>query len=283
MNKQLLALYGLKWNPFSPELPTEALRLTPAVENFAWRIEHALVREGGFALISGDVGTGKSVALRLIAERLAPVPDLTVAALTHPSANLADFYRELGDLFAVELRPHNRWMGFKALRTRWIAHLESTRLRPVLLIDEAQQVAPLVLSELRLLASAHFDSRSLLSVVLAGDQRLNELLRRDELLPLGSRIRARLSLEYASREDLLACLKHLLASAGAPALMTPELMHTVCDHAMGNYRALTTMAAELLAAAAQRELVQLDEKLYLAVFTPPGQSAGTRRTRLTSA
>jgi general secretion pathway protein A len=154
----------------------------------------------------------------------------------------------------------------------------------VLLIDEAQQVAPLVLSELRLLASAHFDSRSLLSVVLAGDQRLNELLRRDELLPLGSRIRARLSLEYASREELLACLKHLLASAGAPALMTPELMHTVCDHAMGNYRALTTMAAELLAAAAaQRELVQLDEKLYLAVFTPPGQSAGTRRTRLTSA
>ena len=236
MNKQLLALYGLKWNPFSPELPTEALRLTPGVENFAWRIEHALVREGGFALISGEVGTGKSVALRLIAERLAPVPDLTVAALTHPSANLADFYRELGELFAVELRPHNRWMGFKALRSRWLAHLESTRLRPVLLIDEAQQVAPLVLSELRLLASAHFDSRSLLSVVLAGDQRLNELLRREELLPLGSRIRARLTLEYASREELLACLKHLLASAGAPALMTPELMHTVCDHAMGNYR-----------------------------------------------
>ena len=116
MNKQLLALYGLQWTPFSPEPPPEALRLTPAVENFAWRIEHALVREGGFALISGDVGTGKSVALRLIAERLAPVPDLTVAALTHPSANLADFYRELGDLFAVELRPHNRWLNEAASR-----------------------------------------------------------------------------------------------------------------------------------------------------------------------
>lgn len=283
MNKQLLALYGLKWNPFSPELPTEALRLSPAVENFAWRIEHALVREGGFALISGEVGTGKSVALRLLAERLAPVPDLTVAALTHPSANLADFYRELGDLFAVELRPHNRWMGFKALRGRWLAHLESTRLRPVLLIDEAQQVSPLVLSELRLLASAHFDSRSLLSVVLAGDQRLNELLRREELLPLGSRIRARLSLEYASREDLHACLEHLLASAGNRSLMTPELMRMLCDHAMGNYRALTTMAAELLAVAAQRELAQLDEKLYLEVFAPPGQSAGKRRTRLANA
>ncbi len=125
MNKKLLALYGLKWNPFSPELPTEALRATAVIENFGWRIENGLVREGGFALITGDAGTGKSVALRILAARLAPLPDLTVAALAHPSANLADFYRELGDLFSVELRPHNRWMGFKALRTRWQAHLDA--------------------------------------------------------------------------------------------------------------------------------------------------------------
>lgn len=283
MNKQLLALYGLKWNPFSPELPIEAVHPSMAVENFAWRIEHALVREGGFALISGDVGTGKSVALRLIAERLALLPDLTVAALSRPSANLADFYRELGELFAVELKPHNRWMGFKNLRTRWLEHLDHTRLRPVLLIDEAQQVHPSVLSELRLLASAQFDSRVLLTVVLAGDRRLNELLRRDELLPLGSRIRARLNLEYASREELLACLKHLIVSAGNPALMTNELMRTLCDHAMGNYRALTTMAAELLAVAMQRELTQLDEKLYLDVFAMPGQNKSKRSDRTASA
>lgn len=283
MNKKLLALYGLKWNPFSPELPTEALRLTPAVENFAWRIEHSLVREGGFALLTGGVGTGKSVALRLIAERLAPLPDLTVAALAHPSANLADFYRELGDLFAVELKPHNRWMGFKALRNRWLAHLDSTLLRPVLLIDEAQQVSPTVLSELRLLASAYFDSRVLLTVVLAGDQRFTELLRNEELLPLGSRIRARLNLEYASREDLLECLQHLTRSAGNPTLMTAELLRTLCDHAMGNYRVLTTMAAELLAVAAQRELTQIDEKLYLEVFAPPGPATTQRRERLARA
>ena len=56
MNKTLLALYGLKFNPFSPELPTEALHITAAVEQFCWRIEHALIREGGFALIQGDPG-----------------------------------------------------------------------------------------------------------------------------------------------------------------------------------------------------------------------------------
>jgi len=275
MNKKLLALYGLKWNPFSPELPTEALHVTPAIDSFCWRIEQTLVREGGFALVTGDPGTGKSVVLRLLAERLARQHDLTVGAMTHPSSNLADFYREMGDLFGVELKPHNRWCGFKALRERWLAHLESTLLRPVLLIDEAQEMQPSVLNELRLLSSMQFDSRTLLTVILAGDGRLTNKLRRDELLPLGSRIRTRLTMEYAGREELMACLKHLLATAGNASLMTQELMNTLCDHAVGNYRVLTSMAAELLARAAQHEITQLDEKLYLQVFaaTPARQSA----------
>jgi type II secretory pathway predicted ATPase ExeA len=276
MNKILLALYGLKFNPFSPELPTAALHVTPAVEQFCWRIEHALIREGGFALIQGDPGTGKSAVLRLLDERLSKLPELSVGAISHPSSNLADFYREMGDLFAVELRPHNRWGGFKALRERWLAHLEATLLRPVMLIDEAQEMHPKVLNELRLLTSMHFDSRTLLSVILAGDVRLAAKLRREELLPLGSRIRSRLNMEYASREALLECLKHLQNSAGNASLMTPELMSTLAEHALGNYRVLTTMAAELLATAAQQERPQLDAQLYLEVF---GTAAPTARKR----
>lgn len=277
MNKKLLALYGLKWNPFSPELPTEALLVTDPIEHFAWRIEHVHVREGGFALISGDPGTGKSAALRVLAARLEQLPDLVVAALTHPSANLADFYRELGDLFAVELRPHNRWMGFKALRNRWLAHLDATRMRPVLLIDEAQEIAPSVLCELRLLSSSQFDSRTLLSVILAGDQRLAELLRREDLLPLGSRIRVRLALEHASREDLNACLHHLTRSAGNPSLFSPQLAQALTEHAMGNYRVLTNLAAELLAHAARNELTELDEKLFFEVFQTERPARKPRR------
>ena len=280
MTKKLLALYGLKWNPFAAEVPLEALLTTPKVETFCWRIEQSHVREGGFALITGDPGTGKSVVLRLLAERLARLRDLTVGALTHPQSRVADFYRELGDLFGVALNPHNRWQGFKTLRERWLAHLEGTLLRPVLLIDEAQEMSPVVLSELRLLASAQFDSRALLSVVLAGDGRLADLLRRDELRPLGSRIRIRLNLEYASRDELRACLEHLLDAAGHPTLMTAELMATLCEHALGNYRVLTTMAGDLLAVAAQRELAQLDEKLYLDVFAPPRSAAPAKARRL---
>ena len=278
MSQKLLALYGLKFNPFSPELPLDAIYVPPKVESFCWRIENAQIGEGGFAMIHGEPGSGKSVTLRLLAERLARIAEITVGTINHPQSNLADFYREMGDVFSVPLRPHNRWGGFKVLRERWIAHLESTRRRACLLIDEAQEMRAAVLCELRLLDSARFDSQPLLCVVLAGDARLIEKLRRDELLPLGSRIRTRLTLEHASRDELAACLTHLLGIAGNASLMTPQLQQTLCDHAAGNYRVLTTMAAELLAVAAQRDLAKLDEKLYLDVFAPPDSSAARRKT-----
>ena len=279
MNKKLLSLYGLKWNPFSPELPSEALRIVPKVQSFCWRIEQGLVREGGFALITGDPGTGKSVVLRILAERLEALREVVVGALAHPQSNVADFYREMGELFGVQLKPHNRWGGFKALRERWIAHIDSTLVRPVLLIDEAQEMSPQVLSELRILASTRFDSRSILSVVLAGDARLTERLRREELLPLGSRIRTRLVMDYVGRDELRDCLEHLLETAGNKKLMTPELVDTLCDHAVGNYRVLTTLASELLTAAAERECTQLDEKLYLELFAPPESERSRRKPR----
>jgi type II secretory pathway predicted ATPase ExeA len=263
--KKLLALWGLKWNPFAPELPGEALLVTPRIESFAWRVEQ-LVQEGGFALIAGASGTGKSVALRLVAQRLAALRDVTVGALERPQSKTADFYRELGDLFAVQLSPSNRWGGFRALRERWKAHVASTRLKPVLLVDEAQAMTPEVLSELRLLSSADFDATALLTVVLSGDGRLLERLRHEDLLPLGTRIRTRLQLEAASREELSQLLTHALARAGNASLMTAELRDTLVDHCAGNYRLLMTLSGELLAHGLAHEVQQLDEKFYLEVF-----------------
>ena len=205
-----------------------------------------------------------------------------MGVLTHPQSHLADFYRELGDIFGVTLQPHNRWHGFKTLRQRWLTHLEQTRLRPILLIDEAQELHPTVLSELRVLSSTDFDSRLLLSTVLAGDRRLTEKLRRDDLLPLGSRIRIRLNIDYATTEELLAGLKHLLVTAGNAQLMTPQLMQTLCEHALGNFRVLTTMAGELLEAAAQRQAPSLDEKLYLELFATPSPAKRTAAARTSS-
>jgi type II secretory pathway predicted ATPase ExeA len=268
MNQKLLSVLGLKWNPFSHEVPTEALLLTPKIEHFCWRT-HNLTREGGFALVTGDPGLGKSVALRLLVDRLSAQQDLSVGILTRPQSGIPDFYRELGDLFGVQLSPHNRWAGARVLRERWQSHIEAALLRPVLLVDEAQEMKPPVLNELRLLSTADLDSRSLLTVVLGGDHRLTEKFRAEELLPLGSRMRVRLVLHPASPQELAETMRHALAQAGNPRLMTPELTTTLCEHAAGNHRVLMTMANELLDAAMQRDARQLDEKLYLDVFAVP--------------
>jgi type II secretory pathway predicted ATPase ExeA len=284
MNKKLLALYGLKWNPFSPDVPTEALLVTPRVESFCWRTEN-LAREGGFSLITGEPGAGKSVALRILVERLSGLREVRVGILSRPQAGLADFYRELGDLFGVQLQPHNRWAGSKMLRERWQAHIDAALFRPVLVIDEAQEMKPPELNELRFLCSSRLDSHMLLTAVLAGDARLLGKLNTEDLLPLGSRMRVKLPLERATPDELHECLRNALAKAGAPKLMTAELMATLCEHATGNYRAMMTMAGELLLAGAQREAKQLDEKLYLELYAvpPPAEpvkiaaAAGRRR------
>jgi general secretion pathway protein A len=264
-SKKLLALYGLKWNPFSPELPSDGLVVTAKIEHFAWRVEQ-LVQEGGFALVTGEPGTGKSVALRIIAGRLQALRDVMVGVIERPQSKTADFYRELGDIFAVKLAPHNRWGGFKALRERWKAHVASSRIRPVLLIDEAQEMSPDVLGELRILSSADFDATSLLTVVLSGDGRLLELLRQEDLVPLGTRIRTRLVTEAASRDEFLELLRHALSKAGNATLMTAELMEALVDHSSGNYRLLMNMGGELLAYGMANEVAQLDEQCYLELY-----------------
>jgi type II secretory pathway predicted ATPase ExeA len=265
VSTKLQSLYGLKFNPFRPDVPVEVFHTPPAVDAFLRRIELGLA-DGGYVMITGDPGTGKSVALRLLAKRLSALRDVTVGTIEHPQSRTGDFYRELGDLFGVQLHAHNRWAGFKALRQRWSEHIAASLIRPVLILDEAQEVMAPVLTELRMLASKDLDTRQLLCVVLAGDSRLVERFRSPELLPLGSRIRRRLVLEYASREELLACLDHLLDVAGGASLLTTELKSTLADHAAGNYRILMNLADELLSVAADRDLPRLDEKLYLEVF-----------------
>ena len=275
MNKKLLSLYSLKFNPFSPEVPTSALWSTPSIQSFCWRIEQQ-IGEGGFALAIGDPGTGKSAALRILVERLGNLGDVIVGVLTRPQAAVADFYRELGHLFSVPLAPHNRWASAKVLREKWLHHIENSLYRPLLLIDEAQQMSSSALTELRLLSSAELDSRSILTTVLAGDNRLAGRLQEAELLPIASRIRARLRTEALDPSQLLQCLNHLLKMAGNPKLMSLSLLQTLCEHAAGNLRLLMNMANDLLAAALEQEREQIDEKLFFEVFSMDPKPAPKR-------
>ena len=84
-SKKLLAQWGLKWNPFSPELPSDGLLSTAKIDHFAWRVEQ-LVQEGGFALVTGESGTGKSVAVRWSAQRLSALRDVVVGVIERPQS-----------------------------------------------------------------------------------------------------------------------------------------------------------------------------------------------------
>jgi type II secretory pathway predicted ATPase ExeA len=267
-SSKMMALYGLKWNPFLPSVPAEGAFPSPRIDSFARRCEMYL-RDGGFAMLTGAPGVGKSITLRLLHDRLARMRDVLVRAISHPQSRAADFYRELGDLFGVALSPHNRWGGFKAVREKWQAHIDATLIRPVLVIDEAQEMQASVLNELRLLASRDYDSHALLFVVLAGDGRLIEKLRTEDLLPLRSRIRTHLDLEVAPPAELADCLRHVVAAAGNAQLLTPSLVTALSEHAAGSYRTLMSMAADLLAVGAERDARQLDEKLFFEVFAIP--------------
>ncbi len=265
-DKQLLTLFGLKYNPFLPDVPAHALWSPPSMDSFLFRIE-TMVMDGGFALISGEPGLGKSKNLQILAHRLERLDEVVVGVMERPQSNLGDFYREMGDLFGVNLTPSNRYGGFKALRARWRDHIKSTLFRPVLLIDEAQEMEAASLNELRLLGSAHFDSQALLTVVLCGDQRLPDRFRKSDLVALGSRMRLRMNLEPYCKDVMHNHLKHSLEQAGGTHLMTSSLMNTLVDHAAGNLRLLNIMAADMLAAGAQKELTKLDEKLFLELFS----------------
>lgn len=276
--KKMQALYGLKWNPFVQDIPAEAIVKTPRFEQFCYRVE-TLTLEGGFALITGESGLGKSVSLRALSDHLTKTPEIITGEISRPQSGLADFYREMGSVFGVDLRVSNRWGGYKALRERWRAHTDSSLLRPVLMIDEAQEMQPAVLRELRLLSMEKFDSVCLLTIILAGDSRLTHAFKQPDLVPLGTRIRTRLVMESWMKPQLIELLQESTKRAGNPGLLSADLTETLADHAAGNPRVMMNIAAECLAAGIKKETMQLDSGLFFEIFPlSQAQSGGRRRS-----
>ena len=260
--RKLSALYGLKWNPFLSDIPIEALHKSPRFDHFAWRVEE-LVMHGGFALVTGDPGAGKSVVMRMLADHLSKLRDVVVGEVTRPQSRITDFYREVGDLFGLAVSGSNRWGAYKTVRSKRQDHIKQTLFRPVLLIDEAQEMSAPLLAELRLLGSTNLDSSTIITVILCGDRRLEAKLRTPDLLPIDSRVRTRLVLEVENADTLGTMLRHILTAAGGPTLMTEELQRTLCEHAAGNRRLLMNLCGDALALGVSKNAKRLDDGLYL--------------------
>jgi type II secretory pathway predicted ATPase ExeA len=255
----------LSFHPFSSDIPVEALTIGKQLDSFIFRVMQQL-RDGGFIAITGEPGTGKSATLRIVAARLQAIPDTKVGIISRPHCNNADFYRELGHLFGISLSPHNRWAGSKALREQWLAHIDKTRTRPVVIVDEAQEMKATVFAELRLLSSLNLDARALLTVIIAGDERQTARLNTSDMLPIQSRIRTHLQLGYAEPDHLYGVLDKTLEQAGRADLITDDVKRALSTHAHGNLRARMTMADHLLSHLLQNELDRIDEQVFFDVF-----------------
>jgi type II secretory pathway predicted ATPase ExeA len=264
-SKKLHSQFGLKWNPFLAEVPTEALVLDDTTKRFCWRVEQ-VVMDGGFAMITGEPGTGKSVTLRHLNDHLSNMQELAVRVITRPQSGIRDFYRELAELFEVPIRQNNRYGSFINLRKQWGSHIKSSLFRPVLLMDEAQEAHEDVLNELRLLSSVDLDSKNILAVVFAGDHRLPEKLRAPMLMPLESRIRIRQHLDKRPPQDLATILKETLTKAGNSSLMTENVIQSAAEHAMGNMRAMMMIGNELLCQASEDNETEINENMFFRVF-----------------
>jgi len=277
--KKMHALYGLKWNPFAQDIPSDAILRNARFDQFCYRVE-TMVLDGGFALVTGENGLGKSTCLRALHDHLSKIPEITVGDIIRPQSGLADFYREMGTLFGIDLKVSNRWGGYRNLRERWRHHIDSTLLRPVLLIDEAQEVPTPVLSELRLLSMEKFDSVSLLTVVLAGDTRLTNAFKQEHLISLGTRMRTRLTLEPWTKAQLQELLQESIKRAGNPNLLSQGLAETLAEHAAGTPRVMMNLASDCLAMGLMKETTLLDEGIFFDLYPASNQASGRKKSTL---
>lgn len=275
IHSKLKALFGAQFNPFTSDIPVDKCYISSEVQSFINRIEE-IASSGGYAMLTGASGIGKSTTLRSIAHKLEESSKLVPAIICRPQSGLRDFYRELGTIFRVDLKTANCYGSFNDVRGKWQKIIRDTCFRPVLIIDEAQSAREEVLSELRLLGSVELDSQCLTAVILAGDERLSAKLQSPELLPLASRMREKLVLRPYPQNELEKMLGHVLQQAGCSQMLSSGVLALLSEHSCGNPRTMMNRAEQLLSAALREEISVIDEKTYHRVFSITSSKKGIR-------
>lgn len=201
------------------------------------------------AAIIGPSGAGKSGLLRSLTDAL-PEARYRVHYVKVTDLNKRDFCRELSTALGCSPAGHYGAL-VHTIQQRCQSLLDQESLRPVILIDEAHDIRPDVLGMLRVLTNFEMDSRLVVSIVLAGQTQLRDLLRRDELEAVSRRIAQYTSLRLLSREEARQYLAHRLHVAGAKNDLFDDAAHdALYEAAQGNLRATNRLALKSLEIAA---------------------------------
>ena len=281
--------YGFTEKPFNltpdPKYLYQSRRHTEAVAH----LEYGRRERGGFIVITGEVGTGKTTLARYFLGRL---PEGTATAVVlYPALTAAELLQTILD----DLKAPREGASLKDLVDalhRFLLKAREEDRDVVLLIDEAQDLSPEVLEQIRLISNLETDTQKLIQIVLIGQSELAEMLGRRELRQLAQRVTARYHLAPLSRQETDDYVRHRLAVAGgagkvsfAPRALAavhrlsggiPRLINLICDRALlaGYVRGTRVIEADMVRQAAAEAVVRSTQGPGSSCTTTPPPSWG---------
>jgi len=246
--------YGFAEKPFSLSPDPKYLYRSPSHANAFELLQYAIRRREGFAVVTGDIGTGKTTLCRALLEEI----DRTTftALVLDPFLSEEDLLKRILQDFGIVSRENIRAGRLAGITKQdlietlydFLLGLVPLKASAVLIIDEAQNLPLSVLEQIRILSNLETDKEKLLQIVLIGQLNLGTLLRSPELRQLDQRVSIRYQLEPLDRETVGAYVAHRLTIAGGSAAVTfapkaldrlhhlsggiPRLINLICDRAL---------------------------------------------------
>ena len=242
-----LSFFGLNEKPFAITPDPRYLYLSERHAEALAHLLYGITEAGGFIQLTGEVGTGKTTIVRSL---LAQVPkNAEIALILNPRMTAPEFLLTICEEIGIGV-PDDSLRSLKDLvdiLSHYLLKAHASGRRVVLVVDEAQNLAPAVLEQVRLLTNLETNTQKLLQIILIGQPELRELLGRNELRQLAQRITGRYHLHPLSRDETAAYVRHRLRVAGAttdifsgPALSeiyrlsvgVPRVINVICDRAL---------------------------------------------------
>ncbi|RPA46460.1 AAA family ATPase [Shewanella vesiculosa] len=254
------AFYGLNDNPFSIAPNPHYMFLSDRHREALAHLTYGLGETGGFVLLTGEVGTGKTTVSRCLLQQIPENTD--TAFILNPSLTELELLATLCDELEIKYGENPTLKQLTDLISTYLLTNHKNARNTVLIIDEAQHLRSEVLEQLRLLTNLETNTKKLLQVILIGQPELQQLLKRQDLRQLAQRITARYHLLPLNKDEIGLYVLHRLQVAGRhEPLFTRKAIAALHKHSGGIPRLTNLLCERALMAGYGQAKVPIDHKM----------------------